>query len=203
MKKTWILVIAVLMVAGVSTSVYALPYVGADIEFAGKNYSDISKLGTTVQSGGNEWYVEGDAIWTAWANQWVEYTANLTEGNWNIGLNVINHGNLGSGWYSQFEVLNSANNTKIYIPASDTEVNHGFVNVNIGIADAGDYTVRYTWKNDKYAPNMNPPQDANIQINSAFFDNTETAPVPEPSTMLLLGAGLIGVGVWRRKTQKR
>ena len=174
------------------SSVYATPYTGADIELLGNDYSDISDS--------SKWRdIGGGAIYTPWARHWVEYTADLTAGNWNIGLNVINHGNLDNNWYSQFEVSNGIGET-LDIFASDFEVNSGFFNVNL---DAGEYTVKYTWLNDKWGGVTDELQrDANIQINSAFFDNTETAPVPEPATLLLLGSGLAGLAFYRRKKMK-
>ena len=208
MKKFFVCLFSLLFFVGVAGTVYAIPsgppymgiidengYSGSDITFAGKAYTDIS----------SGWYTAGDAIWTANSGSWVEYTANLDLGNWNIGLNVINHGNLGSdsGWYPQFEVFNTLTNDTIFIPASDTEVNYGFINLDI--FTAGDYSVKYTWLNDKYGPGYVPQLDANIQINSAFFDNTETVPIipsPEPATMLLLGTGLIGIAGFGRKKIK-
>lgn len=172
-------------------SASAVPYTGADIELQGNEYT-----GTSTR-----WFDGADgAIWTAWDHQWVEYTADLTAGNWNIGLNVVNHGNLDTGWYSQFEVSNGMGQT-LDIAASDSEVNSGYFNLTL--LDSGAYTVKYTWLNDKWGGATDPlHRDANIQINNVFFDDTATAPVPEPSTLFLLGAGLVGLGFYGRKRKK-
>jgi len=41
------------------------------------------------------------------------------------------------------------------------------------------------------------PNGAHIDIDNITYN--ENAPVPEPSTMLLLTGGLVGMGLWRRK----
>jgi hypothetical protein len=200
MKRSLGILAGLILILGLTTTSWALPYEGADIMLNGNDFSAISDIGTTPQSGGHEWYEEGDTIYTNWANEWVKYSAYLTKGEWNIGLNVQNRGNLGdSGWYTEFEIFNNANNQKIEIPASDEEIFAGYVTQMID--NEGDYTVRYKWLNDKYAPNQG--LDANIQVVSAFFDDTSTAPVPEPGTIVLLGLGLAGLGAMgRRKIRK-
>lgn len=181
---------------GFTTNVYATSYTGADIERTGVEYSDILSID---QPGVRDWSSMADSsIWTAWARQWVEYSADLDEGNWNIGLNVTNiYGELGHDWYSAFEIKNSLNSTLVSIPASTTDINYGFINQDLA---AGTYTIRYTWLNDKWDGGNG--LDANIQITSAFFDNTATEPVPEPATILLFGAGIMGMAAANKRKKK-
>lgn len=203
MKKLLMFLLSMCLILGFANSTLSAPYTGADIIIDGYNYSDI--IDVDQAPGPNTirpWFVDGTAIYTNWAyndelNQynWVEYTADLTIGNWNIGLNAINNGGNLPASYTAFEIEFSDGpslGTNFYIPASDTEVNYGFMNIDI--ATAGTYTYRFAWLNDQWWDG-----DANIRINSAFFDNTATVPVPEPATMLLLGAGLLGLAGIRRK----
>lgn len=187
MKRIYLSILTVFLFLCFTNSAFSAAYTGADITIQADQFSDSSARWTTLGDG---------SIYTAWAGQWVTYDVALTEGNWDIGLNVINHGNLGTDWYSEFKIHNSLTEESISITASDDTINSGSVNVDL---DAGIYNITYTWLNDQYAP----PLDANIQITSVFFDDTATAPVPEPGTMFLLGTGLFGlVGLKRKKKQQ-
>lgn len=201
MKKTIKHILLIISFLSVSFAAYAEPYTGADITLLGDEFSATSGFTTDApESGAKMWYSTSEgALYTYWAHLWVEYTVNLDKGNWNMGLNVTNHGNIDKeNWYSYFLIYNTGTNSTIKIDASDDETNYGLINMNL--LNSGDYTIRYTWVNDKYSPSEG--LDANIQIDSVFFDNTETAPVPEPATMFLLGSGLMAFAGYRRKKTK-
>lgn len=195
MKFLLTLISGIFLALCVSTTAMATAYTSDDIMIAGSDYSAASKVGTTPRSGGHEWYVDGTSIWTAWASQWVEYEAYLVEGTWNIGLNAINHGNLGDGdWYTAFTITSDFESTTetLIISASDDEEFYSYFTTQI--LEAGTYTIRYTWINDQYAPSLG--YDANIEITSVFFDDLST---PEPATFLLTGIGLLAFARVSRK----
>lgn len=199
MKTNTKIILLILLLLCVSYPVYAAPYTGADITLSGDEFSDTSGYDETgtPESGEKMWYSNADgALYTYWANLWVEYTVDLIAGNWNMGLNVTNHGNIDDeGWYSYFLISNDMTGKTISIQASDDETNYGLINVDL--LYSGTYTITFTWLNDKYS--QTDGLDANIQIDSVFFDNTDTAPVPEPATLFLLGSGLIGIASYTRK----
>ena len=39
-------------------------------------------------------------------------------------------------------------------------------------------------------------------LDNVLAESVDTAPVPEPSTLLLLGGGLIGLGLYRKNRKK-
>jgi len=185
-----------LILALTSGMAMAIPYTGADIELLGNE--------TSARESDNNWRdLANGAIGNPYGDEWIEYTAYLTVGSWNVGLNVTNfEGYLGTdGWYPFFEIgINEDPNYSLNITASDTEVFFGFINVDI--ASAGDYTVRYTWLNDQNNTNIEPHRDANLEVTTAFFDQVAPNPVPEPATMLLFGTGLIGLAGCRLRKNR-
>ena len=64
MKRFCLILLALI----IPLSVYALPYTGSDITLFGSEYSDIS--GLVADGNSNTWYLNGDAIYTNWRNNW-------------------------------------------------------------------------------------------------------------------------------------
>ncbi len=183
-----------------SSMTQAMPITDATIEQRGKKYSEIShwyQKQTKKSPKQTGWIKKGDTIYSPWAKHWAEYTAYLTKGVWDIGLNVINRGYLGKpgeNWYNTFEVSSRLTGPEqitgeilktLEIEASDTEIHNAFSRVEI--ATAGVYTVQYQWLNDKWGGhNDSERKDANLQIDSVFFNR-----VPEPSSLALLSLGAL------------
>lgn len=76
---------------------------------------------------------------------------------------------------------------------------YGFFSNTYDVSDFGESRIRFALK-EAWEPN-----DSDYSTNSsAAIDNVSiegVAPVPEPTTLLLLGAGLIGLAGFRRKRQ--
>ena len=147
----------------------------------------IFQQGNDYSAKGGRWFepTGQNFIRTYWSRQWVEYTAFLTPGRWTIGLNVKNYGNLGSNWYDSFKVRSSVNNDLLSITASQTEAFYDFTTFDVTSSDL--LTVRYTWLNDKWGGRNDPlRRDANIQIESAFFNR-----VPVANSLLLFCLGAL------------
>jgi len=183
----------------------ATPISNTSIDQKGNEYSNISRLYQKNPKKTGWINLHDGSIYSPWARHWAEYTAFLTKGIWDIGLNASNHGNLeaGSGWYKAFEVHSRLTDTSLIteeilkIKASDTQSHHALSRVEIA-ADSN-YTVRYTWLNDKWGGSADPlRRDANIQINSVFFNR-----VPEPSSLALLTPGAIVLMTRKRSQFKR
>ena len=190
------------------SSVGACPY-DADIILNGSEYSAISAIRNSEPEG---WVIDNDVIYTFWEDEWVEYTAYLTEGIWKIGICAINyshpgHDGLGSdpSWYPQFELSNSLTDDIVIVPASDTVLNSGYFCYEV--PSDGSYTVRFTWLNDKAwgeRPDGVPILDANIKIVRVFFEegictimvDIDIKPGSDPNPINQGSNGLIPVAIF-------
>ncbi|MCF8034500.1 MAG: PEP-CTERM sorting domain-containing protein [Desulfarculaceae bacterium] len=183
--------LALSLVLGLAAPVWADNYDSADLILEGSAYS-------AWGSSGKGWTdLAGGATYSPWAG-WVEYEVYLTAGEWTYGLEVINRGYLGTNWYSAFHVRDSITGQTMSIPASDDTAYIGQQTAEI-FSD-GLYTIRFTWLNDAYSKSGGKVRDANLQINTVFFDKAgSSASTPEPATLLLVAGGLAGLWGWRRR----
>jgi hypothetical protein len=169
-KRMWVFVAMALMLC--CGKVSADPYSGADVNIIPKNYDSISGIyaGGTSQVG---WLFEGNAIYTLWQDNWVEYVVNVPAGQWRIGLNALNtQGTLGPdpNWYPLFEVkvqVVDVGEGMLYIGASDSIEQYGHYSFNLA---GGYYRIRYTWLNDKY--DSAHGWDSDFKITGVFLDRT-------------------------------
>ncbi len=193
MKKLVITFVVILISLAFSMPVLSIQYPDPEIEIDGINFSN--------SSGG--WEVEGTSVFN-YSVGWVQYEAVLEAGSWyNIGLNAINHSYglpLPPG-YSNYEIelsFGPGEDIPFYVPASLDEIHYGYTPVLI--ETAGLIPFRFNWVNDEYAENQ---YDANLKITSVFLDPFLPNQVPEPSTVLLLSIGLVGLLAVGRKKMKQ
>ncbi|NTV50522.1 MAG: PEP-CTERM sorting domain-containing protein [Geobacteraceae bacterium] len=105
-------------------------------------------------------------------------TTPVSINNVNLGSNSAYYRNNSPGPYdTQYDGLTTV------LTAQFLGLGSGTHHIDIAIADAGDYIL-----------------DSGVFIQGGSFSDTNpNNPVPEPSTMLLLGSGLAGLAFWRKR----
>lgn len=104
---------------------------------------------------------------------------NVAINNVNLGSNSTYYNNNPGTYSLQYDGFTDVFTAKML------GLGAGEYSIKLAIADAGDWIL-----------------DSGVFIQAGTFSDTETPPVPEPSTFLLLGAGLGGFALWRRRNQK-
>ena len=136
---------------------------------------------------GARWYSidQGDAVFTYWRNQQLEFSTDLAEDDWRVGLTARNNGDLPDS-YTKFSVdvyVNDSFMSTVQLPAQTDYQTTWF---DIG-EQSGETDLKLVWKNDYWVPNV---YDANIVVGAVQFGRSVPA---APSVGLFAIVGLAAV----------
>ena len=110
------------------------------------------------------------------------------EANSSVFLKLYGSQRIGGTWVdyskSDFASISKSITTEEGVPASYSDSKKGTLSVTMNFVDTSPYV-----------------REINVQLGT-YAENAFTAVVPEPTTMLLLGLGLVGLAGIRRKFQK-
>lgn len=139
--------------------------------YAAKNFWDGGRWQNVAVTGGQEYRLTG----------WVHIPSGVGGSPWNsfIGFKWLRAtGTTAGSWETSFKDL------------PRDQYNQGDSGFRVAPLDAVTAKVKFgTWSSDPFAP-----------VNPTEFDDFDFSPIPEPTSLLLLGSGLVGlVGLTKRK----
>jgi len=139
--------------------------------------------------------VAGGASWDG-CTMWYGGVADFSDG-YNVTQFGLTAGRNGTQYLTAFRNDNTMIGSVQWSPTSTLD------SAFVGIHTGGDPIARIAWGNDNLWSGGNYSPGGPTIMSDNWIWASGGQPVPEPSTMLLLASGLIGLAVFRRKFRER
>ncbi len=136
-----------------------------------------------VPADDSRWYGidGGQAIYTYWDYEAIEFSTNLSGGDWRVGLTVRENGVL-PDWYTYFEVDVYVNDEFLSSVELSAQSNYQTAWFDIG-AQSGETDLKLVWTNDAWEPWR---YDANLVLGAVQFGQVVPA-APTAGVFALAG----------------